>query len=60
MSLHRESAGKGNYIRDKGGLMAEKKLTLEELDKVGIEDIELKWDNKQKLTALFHQKNYRC
>ncbi|WP_338456684.1 hypothetical protein [uncultured Alteromonas sp.] len=34
--------------------MAEKKLTTEELNKVGIVDIEMTWDNKQKLTALFH------
>ncbi len=34
--------------------MAEKKLTIEELDKVGLSDIEIGWDNKQKLTALFH------
>jgi hypothetical protein len=34
--------------------MAEKKLTVEELDKVGIVDIEMAWNNTQKLTALFH------
>jgi len=34
--------------------MAEKKLTIEELDKAGLAGIEMDWDNKQKLTALFH------
>jgi hypothetical protein len=34
--------------------MAEKKLTNEELDKVGLDSIEMSWENKQKLTALFH------
>ena len=42
--------------------MAEKKLTNEELDKVGLDSIEMSWENKQKLTALFHhyyeQKEY--
>lgn len=34
--------------------MAEKKLTSEELDQVGLSCIEIDWDNKQKLTTLFH------
>ncbi|MCJ8350875.1 hypothetical protein [Moritella sp.] len=34
--------------------MAEKKLTNAELDQVGLSSIEIDWDNKQKLTALFH------
>ncbi|MFT7681646.1 MAG: transcription termination factor NusB [Moritella dasanensis] len=34
--------------------MAEKKLTNAELDQVGLPSIEIDWDNKQKLTALFH------
>lgn len=34
--------------------MAEKKLTLEELDQVGLVSIEIDWDNLQKLTTLFH------
>jgi hypothetical protein len=34
--------------------MAEKKLTNEELDKVGLDSIEMSWENKEKLTALFH------
>ena len=34
--------------------MAEKKLTKAELDKVGLVCIEIDWQNKQKLTALFH------
>ncbi len=34
--------------------MAEKKLTNEELDQVGLTSIEMNWDNKQKLTTLLH------
>jgi hypothetical protein len=34
--------------------MAEKKLTNEELDQVGLASIEMAWENKQKLTTLFH------
>ncbi|MEH6710568.1 MAG: hypothetical protein V7733_05100 [Paraglaciecola polaris] len=34
--------------------MAEKKLTLEELDQVGLACIEIDWENNQKLTTLFH------
>lgn len=34
--------------------MAEKKLTKEELDTAGLNFIEIDWDNRQKLTALFH------
>jgi hypothetical protein len=34
--------------------MAEKKLTLEELDHIGLVCIEIDWDNLQKLTAMFH------
>lgn len=34
--------------------MAEKKLSNEELDQVGLPVIEMSWDNKQKLTTLFH------
>jgi hypothetical protein len=34
--------------------MAEKKLTLDELDKMGLACIEIHWENNQKLTALFH------
>lgn len=33
--------------------MAEKRLTPEELDQVGLAAIEMAWDNRQKLTALF-------
>jgi hypothetical protein len=34
--------------------MAEKIMSVEELDKVGLAGIEMAWDNQQKLTALFH------
>jgi hypothetical protein len=34
--------------------MAEKIMSVEELDKIGLASIELGWDNKQKLTTLFH------
>lgn len=34
--------------------MAEKIMSVEELDKVGLAGIEMGWDNQQKLTALFH------
>lgn len=34
--------------------MAEKIMSVEELDKVGLASIEMGWDNQQKLTALFH------
>jgi hypothetical protein len=34
--------------------MAEKKLTKEELETAGLNCIEIDWDNRQKLTALFH------
>lgn len=34
--------------------MAEKKLSNEELDQVGLASIEIDWDNRQKLTTLFY------
>ena len=35
--------------------MPEKKLSYEELDKKGLPCIEIDWDNKQKLSAMFHR-----
>ena len=37
--------------------MAEKKLTREELNTAGLNCIDIEWDNRQKLTALFHHYN---
>ena len=34
--------------------MAEKIMSVEELDKIGLVSIEMNWDNQQKLTTLFH------